>query len=445
MKHKHMDVVAMKWEQPLGEQTAERAGRDPPVTGMRPGLRQAEPTPARDVAMRPQELEHERERRVEAERAGRIKDEFLATLSHELRTPLSAILGWSYVLKQGRVTPEELAEGLEVIDRSARAQGRLIEDMLDMSRIITGKLRLDVQRVELPVLIGGAVETVGLAAQAKGVRLVVEVDPTAGAVTGDPSRLQQVVCNLLSNAIKFTPRDGTVRVTLERVNSHVELSVSDTGSGIPADFLPHVFEKFSQAEPGFIKGNRGLGLGLAIVKHLTEMHGGSARAKSAGEGRGATFVIALPVSTLRATDEREHAAATMPAVPLDPDLSGVRVLVVDDDTDHAELVRRLLVRCNATVTTCASVSECLAALPASNPHVLLTDIGMRETDGYALIRQLRALPPERGGSLPAVALTAFAQSEDRRQAMLAGFDIHVAKPVEPAELIAVVARLARRG
>jgi signal transduction histidine kinase/CheY-like chemotaxis protein len=448
MKHNHTDVDIMKREQSRAEQTGQCAGRDPPPpppTGPRPRPRRAEVAPAPAALIGPGELELERERRVESERAGRIKDEFLATLSHELRTPLSAILGWSYVLKQGRATPDELAEGLEVIDRNARAQGRLIDDMLDVSRIITGKMRLDVQRVELPGLIGAAVESIRLAAEAKGVRLVVDLDTTAGAVTGDPNRLQQVVCNLLSNAIKFTPRDGAVRVTLERVNSHVELSVSDTGSGIAADFLPHVFEKFSQAEPGFIRGNRGLGLGLAIVKHLTELHGGSARAKSAGEGRGATFVVALPVSAPRARDEREHAAAPRRAVPPDPDLSGVRVLVVDDDAEHAELVRRILVACNASVTTCASVPQCLAALPASKPHVLLTDIGLRETDGYALIRQLRALPPAHGGTLPAVALTALARSEDRRQAMLAGFDIHVAKPVEPGELLAVVARLARRG
>jgi len=324
----------------------------------------------------------------------------------------------------------------------------LIDDLLDMSRIISGKLRLDVQRIELPKIIKAAMEVVQLAAEAKGVRLEVLADPIAGPVTGDPNRMQQVVWNLLANAIKFTPRGGKVQVTLERTDSHVELSVSDTGQGISSEFLPHVFDKFSQAESLLTRSHGGLGLGLTIVKHLVEMHGGSVRVKSAGEGKGATFVVSLPISvvrTLNGDENRQHpTTAREIEFSVDPDLSGVHTLVVDDDVDALHLVKHVLENCGAQATNCSSGTECLEILRRSKPGVLIVDIGMPAMDGYSLIQQIRALPADEGGEIPAIALTAFARSEDRRRAMLAGFDMHVAKPVEPGELVAVVARLGRK-
>lgn len=394
------------------------------------------------------ELGAERTRRVEAERIGKVKDEFLANLSHELRAPLNTIFGWSQLLKPGKSSDEEMAEGLGIIQRSVRAQVKLIDDLLDMSRIISGKLRLDVQNVDLSNSIQGAIEAVQLAADAKGVRIEAVVDPAAGPVIGDPNRLQQVVLNLLSNAVKFTPKGGRVQVTLERVNSGVELAVSDTGRGIGPEFLPYVFDKFSQAESSSTKSTAGMGLGLAIVKSLVELHGGTVRAKSAGAGQGATFIVSLPVAVVRTNNgdgQRQHPAAEA-AVEFsgEPSLAGVNVLVVDDDADARELMMHVLGGCGANVTPCSSGADCLRLLPDLKPDVLITDIGMPEMDGYSLVRQVRVLPVGRGGRTPAVALTAFARSEDRRRAMLAGFDAHVAKPVEAGELVAVVARLARR-
>lgn len=400
------------------------------------------------LAIQNQELSVERTKRVEAERIGRIKDEFLANLSHEIRTPLTAILGWSVLLKAGQSTAAEIAEGLDVIRRNARAQAKLIEDLLDMSRIISGKLRLDVQRVELAGTVAAAVEVVHLAAEAKGVRIEVVVDPLAGPVSGDPSRVQQMIWNLLSNAVKFTPRGGKVQVTVQRVNSHIELSVSDTGQGIDPDFLPHAFERFSQAEGPLANHGKGLGLGLAIVKNLAELHGGSVRAKSGGAGKGSTFIVSLPISVVRsltAGEQRHHPTASIEGdAPACPDLAGVHVMVVDDDQDALQLVKRMLEQCNATVTICESGADCIKILTGARPNVLITDIGMPGMDGYSLIKQVRALPSEAGGTTPAIALTAHARSEDRRRAMLSGFDIHVARPVEPSELVAVVASLARR-
>jgi signal transduction histidine kinase/CheY-like chemotaxis protein len=394
------------------------------------------------------ELRAERTKRADAERIGKIKDEFLANLSHEIRTPLTAILGWSELLKPGLSSPAEMTEGLDVIRRNARAQAKLIEDLLDMSRIVSGKLRLDVQRVDLGGAIAAAVEVIHLAAQAKGVRVEIVVDPLAGPVAGDPGRLQQILWNLLSNAIKFTPRGGKVQITVERVNSHIELSVSDNGAGIEPDFLPHAFDRFTQAElpPG--SQHRGLGLGLAIVKKLAELHGGSVRAKSGGVGKGSTFIVSLPigiVSTLTAGEQRHHPTARFDLdPPTPPDLDGVRVLVVDDDPDALELVKRVLEQCHGSVQIRESAKSCIDGFAASPPDVLITDIGMPGMDGYALIKAIRALAREQGGTTPAIALTAHARSEDCRLAMLSGFDIHVARPVEPTELVAVVARLARR-
>jgi signal transduction histidine kinase/CheY-like chemotaxis protein len=386
--------------------------------------------------------------RSEAERLGRIKDEFLANLSHEIRTPLNAILGWSQLLEPGKTCEADLIEGLKVITRNARTQARLIDDLLDMSRIVSGKMRLDVQRVDLPAVIDAAIESVKPAAEAKGIKLQKVIDPIAGPVTGDPSRLQQVVWNLLTNAIKFTPKGGNVQVVVERSNSHVELSVSDTGIGIPADFLPHVFERFSQADNSVGRGYAGLGLGLAIVKSLAELHGGSVRVKSGGEGKGTTFIVSLPISVVHTLDAGENLQRAKidknESLLHTPDLKGIKIVVVDDEADAIGLVKRIMEDRGATVTACTSGTECLDRIAKLRPDVAIMDIGMQEMDGYTLIGKLRALSPEHGGRTPAVALTAFVRSEDRRQAMLAGFDVHVAKPVEPGELVAVVSRLARR-
>ena len=386
--------------------------------------------------------------RAEAERLGRIKDEFLANLSHEIRTPLNAILGWSQLLKPGETPEAELAEGLEIITRNARTQAKLIDDLLDMSRIVSGKMRLDVQRVDLPAVIDAAIESVDPAAQAKGIKLQKVIDPIAGPVTGDPNRLQQVVWNLLSNAVKFTPKGGRVQVVVERVNSHVELSVSDTGKGIAPEFLPHVFERFSQADNRVTERVSGLGLGLAIVKSLSELHGGSVRVKSGGENKGSTFIVSLPISVVHSLDRAENRQRTKveregPTLHT-VDLTGIKIVVVDDEADAIALVKRIMEDCGATVEACTSGAECLACVPTFRPDVLITDIGMLDMDGYTLIKTLRAMRAEDGGRTPAVALTAFARSDDRRQAMLAGFDVHVAKPVEPGELVAVVSRLASR-
>ena len=397
-------------------------------------------------------LHSERAARGEAERASRMKDEFLATLSHELRTPLNAILGWVQILSGGG-TPaaEDLTQGIEVIERNARAQAKIIEDLLDMSRIISGKIRLDVQRVELASITLAAVESIRPAAEAKGVALSAIIDPAAKPVSGDPNRLQQVFWNLLSNAVKFTPRGGKVQVLLERVNSHLELSVLDTGQGIRPEFLPHVFDRFRQADASTIRKHGGLGLGLAIVKQLVELHGGTVRVKSAGEGTGSTFIVALPLSPINDDDpevsERRHPAAPS-TLPLDfhscIKLKGVKILVVDDELDARMLVRRLLHECDAIVRIAGSAEEAMDLIAAEVPEVIVSDIGMPGEDGYSLIRRVRALPPEKGGLTPAVALTAYARAEDRMRAVLAGFQMHIAKPVERAELLTMVSSLAAR-
>jgi PAS domain S-box-containing protein len=399
-------------------------------------------------------LASERAARVEAERASRMKDEFLSTLSHELRTPLNAIVGWSQILRGGGVGPEDVAEGVKTIERNARAQVQIIEDLLDMSRITSGKLRLDVQQVDLAAVVRAGVETVRPAAEAKGVRLHTVVDPGAGTVSGDPNRLQQVFWNLLTNGVKFTPKGGRVQVVLRRVNSHVEVSVADTGEGIRAEFLPYVFDRFRQADASTTRRHGGLGLGLAIVKQLVEMHGGGVRAESAGPGCGSTFTVVLPLTVVHpppgsSDADRRPARADVPPADLEPDacarLKGVSVLVVDDEPDARALVRRLLEDCDVHVRVAASAAEALDALrSAPPPDVLVSDIGMPGEDGYSLIRRVRELDPRQGGTVPAVALTAYARAEDRIKAIQAGFQMHVVKPVEPAELITVVASLAGR-
>lgn len=398
---------------------------------------------------RNQLLESERKARIEAERASRMKDDFLATLSHELRTPLNAILGYAHLLREGTIGPSELREAIEVIERNARSQTQIIEDLLDMSRIVSGKLRLDVQRLDIAAVVTAAVDTVKPAADGKGIRITSLLDPHVGPVKGDPSRLQQVIWNLLTNAIKFTPKGGKVQVALERVNSHIEITVSDTGEGLRPEFLPHVFDRFRQADASTTRRHGGLGLGLSIVKQLVELHGGTVRVKSPGLGEGSTFVVALPLSVTH--EDAPEAAREHPKTPShsgdmcdEIDLTGLRVLVVDDELDARQLLTRILRACHAEVSTAASVPEAIEAVHRDKPQVLISDLGMPGQDGYELIRAIRAMPTGSGNDLPALALSAFARSEDRRRAMLAGFQTHVAKPVEPAELIAVVASLAGR-
>jgi PAS domain S-box-containing protein len=391
-------------------------------------------------------LHAERAARSDAERMNLMKDEFLANLSHELRTPLNAILGWAQILGLGKFQEEEFREGLEAIERNARAQTQLIDDLLDMSRIISGKIRLDVQWTELASVVEAAVESVRPSADAKGIRLRTILDPLAGPVSGDPTRLQQVVWNLLTNAIKFTPKGGNVDVMLERVNSHLEITVHDSGIGIKPEFLPMVFDRFRQADASTSRSYGGLGLGLSIVKNLVELHGGTVRAKSPGEGQGATFIVSLPLAPFRGDEPRQH-PTTSKAPPIVSDtlqLSGIKVLVVDDEADARTLIQRVLFQCNADVLVASNAAEGLAMLQQHKPHVLISDIGMPETDGYQFLRQVRQLPPEQGGNTPAVALTAFARSEDRTRAMMAGYQVHIAKPIEAQELLATVGSLAGR-
>jgi PAS domain S-box-containing protein len=402
---------------------------------------------ARDITERKQ-AEQERERLLAAaEAANRMKDEFLATLSHELRTPLNAIVGWARILRSGKVDAKDLEEGLAAIERNAQVQAQLVEDLLDISRISSGNLRLDVQRVKITEVIEAALAAVMPAANAKGIRIHKVLDSLAGPVTGDFARLQQVVWNLLSNAVKYTPKGGRVQVLLERVNSHVEISVIDTGMGIRPEFLPHVFDRFRQADATTTRRHSGLGLGLAIAKQLVEMHGGSIRAKSPGEGQGATFTVTLPIIVVHperpeAEKVRPKEAVTTEEICLEDALAGLKVLVVDDEPDARRLLHRVLVGGHAEVALAASTAEALELVERSRPDVIVSDIGMPEQDGYDLIRQVRANYSAK--QLPAAALTAFARTEDRKRALLAGFQTHIAKPVDPAELTAAVASLAGR-
>jgi PAS domain S-box-containing protein len=388
-------------------------------------------------------LQSERAARSEAEKASRIKDEFLATLSHELRTPLNAVLGWANALRVGPPRPEALAEGLETIERNARAQAQMIDDLLDMSRIVSGKVRLDVQRVDLPAILAASIDTVRAGALAKGIHFQAILDPLNAPVSGDPGRLQQVFWNLLNNAIKFTPKGGRVQVLLERVNSHLEVSIIDTGEGISPEFLPFIFDRFKQADASTTRRHGGLGLGLAIVKQLVELHGGSVRAESAGLGKGATFIVSLPLIVLHPPPdewERQHPQSKLLSVPLLPTISlaNATVLVIDDEPDARYLLRQLLESAGAAVYLAQSAADGMEHLLTKPVDVLICDIGMPDEDGYSLIRRIRALNDGHKSEVAAVALTAYARLEDRTDAIRAGFQNHLPKPVEPAELLAVV-------
>ncbi len=387
-------------------------------------------------------LQSERAARLEAERSNRIKDEFLATLSHELRSPLNAILGWVQILKLKPPAPEVLGQALDALERNSQAQARLIEDLLDMSRIVSGKFRLDVQTVELAPLIRTTVESLLPAAQAKHIAVQQVLDPLAGPVKGDPNRLQQIVWNLLSNAVKFTPKAGKVQVHLERVNSHCEISVSDTGIGITPEFLPHVFERFRQQDATTTRHEGGLGLGLAIVKQLVEHHGGSVSASSPGPGQGATFTVCLPIAIAAARFESTQAGDQSGEVIAATGLSldDTRILVVDDDSDACEVLRTILEERHASVDTALSAARALEKIRAQPPDVLISDVGMPGQDGYQFIAELRRMG-EPFRSIPAVAVTAFARAEDRVRALQAGYNMHVAKPINALELLTVIARL----
>ncbi|MBV9123138.1 MAG: response regulator, partial [Planctomycetes bacterium] len=390
-------------------------------------------------------LAREQAARAEAEAANRTKDEFLATLSHELRTPLNSMLGWTRMLRQENLPPATVQRGLETIERNVKVQTQLINDLLDVSRIIRGKLHLELSYIDLAPVMEAAIDAIRPAAAAKEIRLEVLLEPLAGPVAADFDRLQQVVWNLLSNAIKFTPRGGRVQVRLERVHSQVEMSIADTGPGISPEFLPHVFERFRQADSKITRAHSGLGLGLAIVRHLVELHGGTVAAESPGEGKGATFRVRLPIRAVHLeldSSDPETGGREEDAVATAASLDGLRLLVVDDEPDAREVVALVLEQSGAEVAAFGTAQEALEAIESVRPDVLVSDIGMPGEDGYSLLRRVRALGPARGGQVPAVALTAYAKVEDRKRALASGFARHIPKPVEPADLIATVAKLA---
>lgn len=400
----------------------------------------------RNVAMeRERLLESERAARSEAERLGHMKDEFLATLSHELRTPLNAVLGWATLLRQPTLSPQDRQRGIETIERNARVQAQIINDLLDMSRIISGKIHLDMQPLQLHDIITAAIEAVRPSAEARQIRLRSLLDSSIGLTRGDPNRLQQVMWNLLTNAVKFTPAGGRVQVILERVNSHVEIVVEDSGLGIKPEFLPYVFDRFRQADASTTRRFGGLGLGLSIVKNLVELHGGSVRVKSPGENQGATFVVALPLSVIETAQSTRPATRSAEDPHVEafelPRLDSAAILVVDDEPDTRLLVKRILEERGARVVVAANAADALGVLKSETIDLLVSDIGMPETDGYRLIEDVRRLDKARSGPLPAVAVTAYARAEDRQRSLLAGYQMHISKPVEARELIAAIASL----
>ncbi|MCU0493746.1 MAG: ATP-binding protein [Chloroflexaceae bacterium] len=395
-------------------------------------------------------VEAERERlyaqeqalRVQAEEANRLKDEFLAVVSHELRTPLTAILGYAQLLQSRKRDETYIARAIDKVLQSAKAQAQLVEDLLDISRIVSGKLRLEPTPIDFVAVIRAALDTVRPAVEAKTMQLLVELQPEAGAVIGDPNRLQQVVWNLLSNAVKFTPQNGTIEVCLEQLDHHAQLSITDTGQGISPEFLPYLFDRFRQADSTSTRAHGGLGLGLSIVRHLVELHGGTVEASSPGLGQGATFTVQLPLAlavqpaTTSTAAVGEDAGLTCP-----PELAGLRVLLVDDQPDILDLLSDVLLPCGVLIQRCQQAREALELLRSWQPDMLISDIAMPGEDGYWLIEQVRRLPPEDGGAIPAVALTAYVRIEDRLQVLAAGFQGYLPKPVEPAELLAVLVGL----
>lgn len=396
-----------------------------------------------DITEHKELLERERLARRAAEQANRIKDEFLATVSHELRTPLNAIFGWLTMLEHGDLDDHTAEYALQTIKRNVKAQAQIIEDLLDISRIMSGKLRIEMRSVDLAAVVKEAVDSVRPAADSKRIRIRTILDARVDATLGDPDRLRQVVWNLLSNAVKFTPEGGKVEVELSSPNAHFELTVRDTGQGIEPDFLPYVFERFRQADGSISRLHGGLGVGLSIVRELVAMHGGTVEAASDGPGSGSTFTVRLPLNPVRPETETTETAAS--SAIASARLAGVRVLVVEDEPDSLEMLVMLLGRTGAEVRGSATAERALAILDEWRPDVIVSDISMPGTDGYELIRKVRARGSDRGGATPAVALTAFSRVEDRLRALSEGFQMHVPKPVEPDELVAVLASLLRRG
>ncbi|MGH9904840.1 MAG: hybrid sensor histidine kinase/response regulator [Pyrinomonadaceae bacterium] len=381
--------------------------------------------------------------RNEAEAANRIKDEFLATLSHELRTPLTSLLGWSSILRQLEKDPSLLQQGLEAIERNARTQAQLIDDLLDVSRIVLGKLHLNVQPIDFSSVIQAAINVIRPAADAKAIHIEYRHQPGIATISADAARLQQIVWNLLSNAVKFTPQHGHIEVTLERDNSHATLEVRDTGEGISPEFLPRVFDRFRQADSSTTRTYGGLGLGLAIVRHLVELHGGSVSAESEGKGKGASFSASFPVMAERAEPLRSGLSSDNLRHELQP-LDGLRVLLVDDEEDARQIISTVIARTGAEVKACESASEALDLLVQWRPDVLMSDIAMPDEDGYSLIGKVRSLSREQGGETPAAAFTAYARDEDRKRALDAGYQMHISKPVSSVQLVSMIARLAGR-
>jgi signal transduction histidine kinase/ActR/RegA family two-component response regulator len=396
-------------------------------------------------------LAREKSARQEAEEANRLKDEFVATVSHELRTPLHAILGWARMLRAGGLDQQTIEKAVGTIERSAENQAHLVEDLLDMSRLLSGKLRLDIHTLDPAIIINAAIETVRPAAAARSIAVRVQLDPAVSQISGDPNRLQQIIWNLLSNAVRFTPVGGTVSLKLAQDETHIIISVSDTGQGISPEFLPYVFERFRQADSSIIRRHGGLGLGLAIVRHLVELHGGSVMADSAGAGTGATFTVRLPLIPAHVvpapTTDSAQAVDWPPLEGINPILQGLSILVVDDEEDARQLIQHVLTSYGANVITASSANEALDSISRQLPKLpdlIVSDIGMSGEDGYSLIRKIRHMQLGTRDSLPAVALTAYARSQDRMRAIAAGFQHHVTKPVEPAELATVIASLTGR-
>src|SRR5688572_10227586 len=379
--------------------------------------------------------------RSEAEAANRIKDEFLATLSHELRTPLTSLLGWSSVLREARRDEKVLSQGLDAIDRNARVQAQLIDDLLDVSRIVSGKLNLDVRPLDISSVVRAAINVVRPAADAKGIRLDYLAAPGLGAISADSGRLHQIIWNLLSNAVKFTPQGGEIKIRIEQERSHAKVTVQDTGQGIDPEFLPRVFDRFRQADSSTTRSFGGLGLGLAIVRHLVELHGGTVSAESEGAGKGATFSATFPLLTDRyepiAQSAEWHASEVR-------SLDGLRVLLVDDEPEAREILTTVIGRTGAEVKACISASDALSKLAEWRPDVILSDIAMPDEDGYSFIGKVRSLPRDQGGDIPAAALSAYARDEDRMQALAAGYQMHIAKPIGASQLVTMVAKLAGR-